>query len=106
MSQHDETPNGKPRQDEQIEYAPAEATHGHHQNEKNQDKGLELIEDMGRSTILTAESNSRVLRKIDLRLLPLLLGIYFLQQLDKSTLSYASVFGLIEDANLKGQEYS
>ncbi|KAI9045787.1 putative MFS transporter [Aspergillus affinis] len=107
MSQQGETPYAKPRQDEQIEYAPAEPTQGHlHQNEKNQDKGLELIEDMGRSTVLTAESNSRVLRKIDLRLLPLLLGIYFLQQLDKSTLSYASVFGLIEDANLKGQEYS
>jgi MFS family permease len=29
-----------------------------------------------------------------------------LQQLDKSTLSYGSVFGLIEDADLKGQEYS
>ncbi|PLB46868.1 MFS transporter [Aspergillus steynii IBT 23096] len=107
MLQQGETPCGKQRQDEQIEYASAAPTHDHlPQDEHKQDKALELIEDMGRSTILTAESNSRVLRKIDLRLLPLLLGIYFLQQLDKSTLSYASVFGLIEDADLKGQEYS
>jgi MFS family permease len=27
-------------------------------------------------------------------------------RLDKSTLSYASVFGLVQDANLKGQDYS
>lgn len=108
MSQQYESPySGKQIQDEQIEHAPTEPVNNHSQpGQHKQDKALELIEDMGRSTILTAESNSEVLRKIDLRLLPLLLGIYFLQQLDKSTLSYASVFGLIEDANLKGQEYS
>lgn len=107
MSQQGEIPCGKQKQDEQIEHAPAEPSHGRLSQDKHkQDKALELIEDKGRSTILTADNNFKVLRKIDLRLLPLLLGIYFLQQLDKSTLSYASVFGLIEDANLKGQEYS
>lgn len=39
-------------------------------------------------------------------LLPIMLGVYFLQQLDKSTLSYASVFGLVKDAKLGGQDYS
>lgn len=71
-----------------------------------QDQALQLLEDAGHSTILTAENNARVLRRIDLRLLPILLSIYFLQQLDKSTLSYASVFGLIEKAHLHGQMYS
>ncbi|KAJ5172154.1 hypothetical protein N7492_004747 [Penicillium capsulatum] len=71
-----------------------------------QDGALNLLEDVGHSTILTPENNKTTLRKIDLRLLPILLSIYFLQQLDKSTLSYASVFGLIEDANLHGQMYS
>lgn len=59
-----------------------------------------------RARNLTPQNNTHVLRKIDLRLLPLLLGIHFLQQLDKTTLSYASVFGLIEKANLHGQQYS
>ena len=36
----------------------------------------------------TVEEERRVLRKIDLRVLPLMLGAYFLQQLDKSSLSY------------------
>ncbi|KAJ6074931.1 uncharacterized protein N7446_002708 [Penicillium canescens] len=60
----------------------------------------------GHSTILTPENNAKVLRKIDLRLLPILLGIYFLQQLDKSTISYASIFGIVEKANLHGHQYS
>jgi len=35
-----------------------------------------------------------------------MLGVYFLQGLDKATLSYASVFGLVDDAHLGGQDYS
>ncbi|KAL6238469.1 hypothetical protein BDW75DRAFT_227903 [Aspergillus navahoensis] len=54
----------------------------------------------------TPEEEKAVLRRIDLRVLPLLLGAYFFQQLDKSSLSYVSIFGLVEDANLVGQQYS
>lgn len=32
--------------------------------------------------------------------------VYFCQQLDKSSLSFASVFGLKDDAHLHGTEYS
>lgn len=70
------------------------------------DRNPQFIEEPGHSAILTPENNSKVLRKIDLRLLPILLVVYFLQQLDKSTISYASVFGIIEKANLHGQQYS
>ncbi|KAL4972254.1 major facilitator superfamily domain-containing protein [Aspergillus desertorum] len=111
----DTVPPSKASQDERIEVAPtpsaapasapAQLTQQELQDGRK-DRALELIEDVGRSTILTPENNRRVLRRIDLRLLPILLGIYFLQQLDKSTLSYGSVFGLIEDANLHGQQYS
>ncbi|KAJ7071951.1 MFS general substrate transporter [Mycena amicta] len=52
------------------------------------------------------EDNARLLRKTDMYLLPVMLGIYFLQQLDKSTLSYASVFGLVKDTHLVGYQYS
>ncbi|KAE8384753.1 major facilitator superfamily domain-containing protein [Aspergillus alliaceus] len=54
----------------------------------------------------TPDEEKAVLKRIDRRLLPLLLGAYFFQQLDKSTLSYVSIFGLVEDANLRGQQYS
>ncbi|KAM9880443.1 transporter C417.10-like protein 4 [Verticillium dahliae] len=54
----------------------------------------------------TYEEERAVLRRINWRVLPILLGSYFFQQLDKSSLSYVSIFGIIEDANLVGRQYS
>ncbi|KAF2651125.1 MFS general substrate transporter [Lophiostoma macrostomum CBS 122681] len=48
----------------------------------------------------------RVLRKIDWRLIPLMFITYNLNFMDKTILSSASVFGLREDTNLVGQQYS
>ncbi|KAG8170017.1 hypothetical protein KVR01_000762 [Diaporthe batatas] len=54
-------------------------------------------------TSFTVEEEKAVLRKIDMRVLVLLLWAYFFQQLDKSTLS---VFGIVDDAHLVGKQYS
>jgi hypothetical protein len=35
-----------------------------------------------------------------------MLGTYFCQSLDKGTLGFASIMGIIEDANLEKQEFS
>ncbi|KAJ5215103.1 hypothetical protein N7468_010782 [Penicillium chermesinum] len=91
---------------ESIEDEPSKSPSNDQNGHPKQDQALQLIEEVGYSTILTPENNRRVLRKIDLRLLPILLAIYFLQQLDKSTLSFASVFGLVEKTHLHGQMYS
>lgn len=72
---------------------------------KGVDKAAELLASGGRIYV-TPEDNKRVLRKIDFVILPLLLSIYSLQSLDKTSLSYASVFGLIDDTHLHGEEYS
>lgn len=79
---------------------PTETTRG-------KDKAAELLASNER-IIVSSEENRRVLKKIDFVILPILLSVYFLQSLDKTTLSYASVFGLIEDANLdpNSQQYS
>lgn len=53
-----------------------------------------------------AKDEERITRKVDFRVLPFLLGAYLFQQLDKSTLMYASVFGLAEDAHLVGKQLS
>ncbi|KAF2678892.1 allantoate permease-like protein [Lentithecium fluviatile CBS 122367] len=81
-------------------HKPTPPTHG-------KDKAAELLASNQRIVVTSAE-NKRVLRKIDLVILPILLSVYFLQSLDKTTLSYASVFGLIEDAGLdpQSQQYS
>ncbi|KIV84326.1 hypothetical protein PV11_00112 [Exophiala sideris] len=52
-----------------------------------------------------AESK-RVLRKLDLRIVPILFLIYLLQYLDKNGINYASVYGLQKGTHLKGQDYS
>ncbi|KAJ9131822.1 MFS general substrate transporter [Pleurostoma richardsiae] len=48
----------------------------------------------------------RVLRKIDWHIMPLLMGSYMLQYLDKSSINFASVYGLQKGTNLHGQDYS
>lgn len=40
----------------------------------------------GQRIVVTPEENKRILRKIDMRLLPILLVVYGLQSLDKSSL--------------------
>jgi len=84
-----------------------EFMHKSTQTTRGKDKAAELLANNDRITV-SPQENKRVLRKIDLVILPILLSVYFLQSLDKTTLLYASVFGLIEDANLdpNSQQYS
>jgi ACS family allantoate permease-like MFS transporter len=48
----------------------------------------------------------KLLWKIDLTICPLLAAVYFLQYLDKTTLSYTAVMGIRQDTHLVGQDYS
>ena len=48
----------------------------------------------------------KTLKKIDIRIVPILFFTYLLQYLDKNGINYASAFGLQEGTNLKGQDYS
>ncbi|KAL4938813.1 hypothetical protein BDV06DRAFT_231521 [Aspergillus oleicola] len=55
---------------------------------------------------LTEEDNKRIRRKTDCRILVILIWVYFLQILDKTVLGYGATFGLQEDCNLTGSQYS
>ncbi|SPC65437.1 probable DAL5 - Allantoate and ureidosuccinate permease [Ustilago sp. UG-2017b] len=55
---------------------------------------------------ITAADTTRVLRKIDLYLMPLKCLAVLLQFLDKTSLNYASLLGLKKDTHLHGQQYS
>ncbi|PNS18305.1 High-affinity nicotinic acid transporter [Sphaceloma murrayae] len=50
--------------------------------------------------------HAKLLRKIDLAICPLLALTYFLQFLDKTTLSYTAIMGMRQDTHLVGQDYS
>lgn len=61
---------------------------------------------LGSVTNVSPEESRRVRRKVDFILLPILGFCYFLQFLDKQTLSYASLLGMIEDTHLEGTQFS
>lgn len=50
--------------------------------------------------------DKRVLRKVDIHIIPILILIYMMQYLDKNGINYASVYGLQKGTNLHGQNYS
>ncbi|KAI9932314.1 hypothetical protein ASPWEDRAFT_51020 [Aspergillus wentii DTO 134E9] len=54
----------------------------------------------------TPEEAKAVLRKIDVRVVPILFVIYLIQYLDKNSINFASVYGLKTATKLKGQDYS
>lgn len=49
-------------------------------------------------------TNKRLKRMVDKRILSVMVFTYFMQALDKGTMSFASIMGIIPDTNLKGQE--
>lgn len=82
---------------------------------KDGDEALSFLENHPHPAQIAEEGNAiltdpkrlkRLVRKIDLTIAPLLAAVYFLQFLDKTTLSYTAVMGLRTDTHLKGQQYS
>ncbi|KAF2115221.1 major facilitator superfamily domain-containing protein [Lophiotrema nucula] len=59
------------------------------------DAAMKAFENMDGQVIeISEETNKRLLRKIDLHLMPIMCVVYGLNYLDKTTLSYASIMGL------------
>ncbi|KAI4194617.1 MAG: hypothetical protein LQ350_007672 [Teloschistes chrysophthalmus] len=82
---------------------------------RDADEALSFLENHPRSAQIAEEGNAilqdpqqlkKLVRKIDLTIAPLLACVYFLQFLDKTTLSYTAVMGIRTDTHLKGQNYS
>ncbi|KAH8091061.1 putative MFS transporter [Cristinia sonorae] len=48
----------------------------------------------------------RLLRKVDLRLMPIMLACYTLQFIDKGILNYANIMGIQKDTHLHGDQFS
>ncbi|KAI0857280.1 allantoate permease [Xylaria cubensis] len=55
---------------------------------------------------VTEEEVKKVVRKIDLHIVPILFVLYFLQYLDKNAINFANAYGLSKGTNLHGQDYS
>ncbi|KAJ5432136.1 uncharacterized protein N7458_011292 [Penicillium daleae] len=73
----------------------------------NGDAALALfdnLEDMHEA--FEAGEEKQLVRKIDLMILPFLAVCYAFYYIDKTTLSYAAIFGIRDDLHLSGKEYS
>ena len=53
---------------------------------------------------ISEEENKRLRRMIDRRVLAIMIPTYFLQALDKGTMSFASIMGIREDLGLHAQQ--
>ncbi|KAH6664501.1 MFS allantoate transporter-like protein [Halenospora varia] len=77
-----------------------------HVNRNDGDKALQAFEGHeGEEIILTPEIEKKLLRKIDLNIMPMLCTVYALNYLDKVTLSYASVMGIQKAIHLTSDNY-
>jgi hypothetical protein len=69
------------------------------------DKALDFLRseaEVGETDLI---DEKQLIRKIDFMIVPIMFGCYCLQYLDKSLLNYASVMGLLEDADLTTEQY-
>ncbi|KAL4871857.1 hypothetical protein BDV12DRAFT_205707 [Aspergillus spectabilis] len=65
-------------------------------------------DDLGQMTevVITPEADRRVVRKLDLILIPVMGLCYMMQYMDKLALSQATMFNLRQDLQLEGSDYS
>lgn len=65
----------------------------------------EIAEYTARGEVEIDDATSRRLRRmIDSRVLVIMICTYFLQALDKGTMSFASIMGIVDDTKLVGQQ--
>lgn len=72
-------------------------------DESRVDKEVQQYASQGRVEVDEATSK-RLKRMIDRRVLVIMICTYFLQAIDKGTLSFSSIMGLPKDAGLHGQQ--
>ncbi|OTA56014.1 major facilitator superfamily transporter [Hypoxylon sp. EC38] len=71
------------------------------------DAALQLLQETGNlQQTLDPEVNRRLVRRIDKHIMPLICIIYFLQYIDKTAISYASVTGIKESTGLEGNQFN
>lgn len=65
---------------------------------------LAKVDDLEATIDLVQEQ--KLVRKIDLLVIPFICVTYLVTYIDKATLGYAAIFGLEDDLNLHGTQYS
>ncbi|KAG9659251.1 MFS general substrate transporter, partial [Aureobasidium melanogenum] len=103
MDKHGDT--AKEEEIEYIDFKPQEPISGELDNDQA-DLYAEALRRYPNDESIDQADEKRLKRKLDTRILPLLGVCYFFYYVDKTTLSYAAIFGIKKDLKLTGEEYS
>lgn len=95
-AEHDETPS-------ELSAALAVGAKGH---TKSADVAMKLFENHDFNMDVDPAEMKKVVRKADWFIIPLIAVNYIFFYIDKTTLSYAALYGMREDLGLKGSEYN
>lgn len=76
-----------------------------HVNYDRIDDEIAKYADATGSVVISEEENKRLKRLIDRRVLPIMVVTYFLQALDKGTMSFSSIMGIRDDIPILKQNY-
>ncbi|OAQ67226.1 MFS allantoate transporter [Pochonia chlamydosporia 170] len=103
-SQHEKTPKSKSGENASTSHQPKPS-----QNvASGADAALQLLNETGGvlSGPLDPQQEKRLVRRIDWHIMPLICIVYFLQYIDKTSISYASVTGIQEATGLVGNQFN
>ncbi|KAH8883000.1 MFS general substrate transporter [Thozetella sp. PMI_491] len=108
MAEHEPKPSDKVTADPDIEFVETsiKLPTVDKIQQQNAHFYLEALEKYPNDESIDKAAEKRLIRKLDIRILPLLGICYFFYYVDKTTLSYAAIFGIKADLNLQGTEYS
>jgi hypothetical protein len=85
----------------------SESSPTHRQSLKDPDQAYTFLTKIGAADGVHSEVNLKSLRrKVDWRIVPIMFLCYTMQFIDKVSLNYAAVMGLIPDLKLKGNDFS
>ncbi|KAF5510325.1 putative transporter [Colletotrichum siamense] len=105
-----ELPTDADKRPASITSAPTESSPDHlpkKQPLSGADAALELLNETGPlGHAVDPELNRRLKRRIDTHIMPLICIVYFLQYIDKTAISYASVTGIQQDTGLHGNQFN
>lgn len=73
----------------------------------NGDVDLKMFDDYGAlASVIDEKAERRLVKKLDMFIIPFFCATYLITYIDKATLSYAAIFGLTKDVHLVGTQYT
>lgn len=73
---------------------------------KSADVAMKLFENHDFNMVIDPVEEKQVIRKLDMIIIPMIMVNYIFFYIDKTTLSYAALYGMNEDLGLHGTQYS